>query len=229
MQQKIAINIISAVAEECELTAKEYQEKFDEVTQQWEPKFAAIAIFISWAKHSSRHFNNNTISLVQTIADQCGISTLNLMEEAKSYRMVWAEGGNSYQMQFAKTKGQDESEVWAVAPVIDKVIFGIQLTGSLFEREIEESGSTMLAAVGRKRKSRRDKDEKQFTFFEDQDGIEDGTSYTSAPRFAVHMLKSFHNRVWLEIEHRFLAYHIIKVLFGLVVPINEVKRTKNEI
>ncbi|CAJ1928391.1 unnamed protein product [Cylindrotheca closterium] len=121
MQQKIAINIISAVAEECELSAKEYQEKFDEVTQQWEPKFATIALFISWAKHNCRHFNNNTISLVQTIADQCGIITLDLMEEVKSYRMVRAEGGNSYQMQFAKTKGQDESEVRAVVLGYDEI------------------------------------------------------------------------------------------------------------
>mmetsp|Transcript_31612 Transcript_31612/g.76388 ORF Transcript_31612/g.76388 Transcript_31612/m.76388 type:complete len:166 (+) Transcript_31612:3074-3571(+) len=101
--REIAGNIVKLVEEQDELSEKEFQQKVDEVTEQWAPKFSTIALFISWAKHSSRHFNSNTIALLNTVAKQCGVTPLELLEKVKSYRIERASGGESYQMKFATT------------------------------------------------------------------------------------------------------------------------------
>eukprot|EP00980_Cylindrotheca_fusiformis_P014910 scaffold4064_cov145-Cylindrotheca_fusiformis.AAC.3 len=41
----------------------------------------------------------------------------------------------------------------------------------------------------------------------------DASAYSAPPRFQTHLLKSFENRVWQEIEFRFLAYQVAKFIF----------------
>ena len=60
--------------------------KITEVLDQWAPKFATIALFTRWAKRSTTHYNTDSISLVETIAKQAGISPLDVLEQLKTYR-----------------------------------------------------------------------------------------------------------------------------------------------
>ena len=36
-------------------------ENLNKIIKEWEPKLATITLFIRWARHGTRHFNNDSI------------------------------------------------------------------------------------------------------------------------------------------------------------------------
>eukprot|EP00980_Cylindrotheca_fusiformis_P026678 scaffold16891_cov70-Cylindrotheca_fusiformis.AAC.1 len=63
-----------------------YEERCRQIMTQWEPKFPTIALYVRWAKHSGRDYNTDSISLLNTLADQAGLTPLRFLKDVSFYR-----------------------------------------------------------------------------------------------------------------------------------------------
>ena len=70
-----------------ELSPEELATEEAKLQKEWGPKIPTVSLFIRWSKVSKRHFNNDSISLLKTIARQCTMSAVDLLEKVKTYRV----------------------------------------------------------------------------------------------------------------------------------------------
>jgi hypothetical protein len=198
------------------------EKKINEVVDLWKPQFPTVALYVRWASHAKRDFNRDSISLLHTVADQSGVSAIIFLDQVKSYRFT--PGGGPYGLKFTfatvKKKGGKGLEK-TYNKKVDGVVQGLKLTISYLEHQFVTNGCA-FGKAGMKRKSERVEvthNKKTSTInrrvTEDQDfDLGGDMKFRSEALIKTHLSTTFVTRLWMEIEHRFLAFHVVKFIFG---------------
>ena len=185
----------------------------NKIVKEWEPKLATVTLFIRWSQHGRRHFNNDSISVLYTMAQQCNFNCMSLLNSFKTYYFISASQRRmllpfGFQFHFAKTKGLQPS----YCSKIGKALNGLKLSIAYLHNQVE-CDHNLMGSIGMKRKAP-DNDKEQAhsgritrKFYMEQ------VVHESLPLFRCHTPKAFGLRLWKEIEHRFLAFHVVKGIF----------------
>src|SRR5210317_7462 len=124
--------------------------------KEWGPKIPTVSLFIRWSKVSKRHFNNDSISLLKTIASQWTMSAVDFLEKVKTYRVCPPSKADRlkpffFRMHFAKKKNSQTTtkELVPINRKIDEVIVGLKLTCCLLEEEMSVNSGSIMSKSGR--------------------------------------------------------------------------------
>eukprot|EP00980_Cylindrotheca_fusiformis_P005782 scaffold1203_cov117-Cylindrotheca_fusiformis.AAC.21 len=232
------------------MSSEDYESKVAEIVTQWEPKFPTIALYVRWAKTNKRDYNSDSIALLTTLAEQSGFSPLSFLTNIRSYLLSFSRKNRAktcpyrFSLSFAAPKNGGTRQEAAAALESDKkkkietdkrkrtaddklkiIITGIRLSCRMLNVSMMEGRNITLAVVRYKKKNKDDMEVADF-----RPNGPDVAAYTGTPRFQTHLLRSFENRVWQEIEFRFLAYQTVKFIFenALAGLQKEIPQPENE-
>jgi hypothetical protein len=221
--KKIAKQMVNSKSKSKILDDDMLEKKINEVVDLWKPQFPTVALYVRWASHAKRDFNRDSISLLHTVADQSGVSPIIFLEQVKSYRFT-PGGSGPYGLQFAfatvkKNGGNGVEKTYNKK--VDGVIQGLKLTISYLEHQFATNGCA-FGKAGMKRKSERVEvtHNKKTSIInrmvsEDLDfDLGGDVKFRSEALIKTHLSTTFVTRLWMEIEHRFLAFHVVKFIFG---------------
>ena len=231
--------------EDVEFHHNDFNKRFTHMSAAYAPTFQTITLFIRLAKRSKRNFNTDSMSVVQTIADQVFLKPPELLRKIKTYRLVKPSkpGGlepYGFRFQFAKKKDKASGKLVAVAPEVENVVLGLKITCIMLKRQAKGTSSATFLKVGRKRESKLD----QMTF-ELVDGQEDESTsaneddneqemptkndngqnlvksknHHTVPLIRCHKLSSFDKRIFTSLELRFIAFSATSFMFSTVLGI----------
>ena len=191
--------------------------------KEWAPKFPTISLFVRWAKKSTTNYNSDSLSLLRTIAEQAEMQPIEFLDSVRTYRVSLGGESDMYGVKFAFAK-KTVSGSKTLQPYNDKietVIQGLKYTCQLLEDAIHQSSTSTMAKIGRN-VSKKAESEQFFTLGDEEDSIlleQEGTSskskkFKAAPMLCCHLINTFDIRLWSEVEHRFLAYHVTYFVFS---------------
>ena len=82
-------NMRRSEKEVLDMTLLEEQEReFQEVIQEHLPTFSFSALYIRLGRRYRRHFNTDSIAVLRTLAQQTGVSPLEVLNSLKTYRVI---------------------------------------------------------------------------------------------------------------------------------------------
>lgn len=113
------------------------------------PTFSTLAFFLRVAKRRTTNFNNDSIALLRTVADQLKMKPVELLLGFKSYRLSKPKGKFApfgVKMGFAKHTNNEISTCEAA----ENVVASLQLTYHILEKQLNDSSSKTLIAIGRR-------------------------------------------------------------------------------
>ena len=70
------------------------EEELREAELKWAPKLPIIAMFFRWCTRGPRHFNSESISIIHTIAQQCNMDPVDLLQKMRIFYFVAATDKN---------------------------------------------------------------------------------------------------------------------------------------
>ena len=203
------------------LSPDEFQEKVQSVCQEWLPKTPTITLFIRWATACKRNFNADSISCLHTVAYQCNQDPLTFLDSLKSYRLVLLTKkvkARPYRFQFHFARCGSTVQTSYDAAEVKKALGGLKVSLACLQQQIKHPGN--LAQAGKKRK--RDGTSKDGGKWRISEHIE----YEGKSLLRCHLLTTFEARVWLEVKHRFLAFHVVNTIFRVAVGQGSVEESE---
>jgi hypothetical protein len=198
-----------------------------QIVELWKPQFPTVALFVRWASRAKRDFNRDSISLVHTIAEQSGLSAMVFLEQVKSYRFTRGlVGPYGFKFSFASAKSRGKVTEKTYNKKIDSVVHGLKLTIQYLELEFANNGCAMGKAGMKSRAQKMEVKKVGGTSvtikrkFSDvvQFDLGGNIKYAGEALVKTHLSHTFESRLWLEVEHRFLAFHVVKFLIVNAQP-----------
>eukprot|EP00980_Cylindrotheca_fusiformis_P017076 scaffold5240_cov70-Cylindrotheca_fusiformis.AAC.4 len=178
-----------------------------EIIKTWKPKLPTIVLFFRWAQRPTSHFNSDSISLIKTLAYQCGFTPLRLIADLKNYYFRTTNNKRrskcppfGFRLNFAEgSTGKD----LLISAETATALQGLQYAFSYLQRQVLKQEDSIRGKIGMRNQSV--KRLQQASDDEHYPGSGTSVIHTHTP-------DAFQKRVWLELEHRVLAYHIVRMV-----------------
>eukprot|EP00980_Cylindrotheca_fusiformis_P014991 scaffold4112_cov60-Cylindrotheca_fusiformis.AAC.9 len=171
--------------------------------------FQLLFFFFRWAQRPASHFNSDSISLVKTLALQCQFTPLRLIVDLKNYCFWTTNNRNNYlpfgfRLNFAEdSSGKDR----LISAKTATALKGLKYAFSYLQQQVLAEKDSIRGKIGM-----RDETTKNTPLSLEQQNDDDNSSGPGATVINTHTPEGFEKRVWLELEHRVLAYHIVRMV-----------------
>eukprot|EP00980_Cylindrotheca_fusiformis_P019042 scaffold6419_cov116-Cylindrotheca_fusiformis.AAC.3 len=206
----------------------------EQIMKLWKPKLPTMVLFFRWARRpAASHFNSDSISLVKILALQCGFSSpIQLVVDLKNYYVRTATSRKlckpfGFGLDFAKGRAKLDGRI-----VSDRTYTGLrglknafsflQQQVLSFEKEEDDStmggGSSSFAGMNRddqsKKNNNSNKNRKRRIMLSPHVWNVTRAQQAADTKALIRTYTpdSFEKRVWHELEHRVLAYHVVKMI-----------------
>ena len=155
--EKIAARLAEEQVDLTEVSDECLDDIMKNIVNDWKPRFSMITLFIRCASRSKRDFNRDSIAVLCTVAEQCNITTLNLLKEVKCYhynRGTYARQDSSnqspygFRLCFARKSDPDSFSKCASSKVNNSVL-GVKFTIASLEH-LMNTNKSVLGKVGMK-------------------------------------------------------------------------------
>eukprot|EP00980_Cylindrotheca_fusiformis_P022151 scaffold9048_cov74-Cylindrotheca_fusiformis.AAC.2 len=178
-----------------------------EIIELWHPKLPTIVLFFWWAQRPASHFKViASVLSAKTLAVQCGFTLLRLIVDLKNYYIRPTTNRNNFlpfgfRLSFAESKGRER----IISEKTEKAPEGLHYVFSyLQQQQVLAQKDSMMGKIGM-----RDQNRKKRVAPVNE---EDDSSGPDTSVIRTHTPDAFEKRVWLELEHRVLAYHIVRMV-----------------
>lgn len=183
-----------------------------QVMKEWSPKTDLICLHVRWAKKSKRNFHLDSISTLLTVSNQCGYHPLAFLIKAKTLvvhpRTQTMERGKfgvkfSLITRNSKKENVDEEK-------ISRQFAGLALTLAMLQSTAVGCRGN-IGQVGMRQKEARTSSLISLPNQNDLD--KPPIDIHGIPLLEFHKDCSFHNRLWRNIGHRWMAFRLVEHLF----------------
>ena len=176
----------------------------------WEPQRDIICLYVRWARQLRRNFNLDSIATLLCLSRQCGYTPVDFLCKVKTlsiYKNDKSCFGVSFHFDIPNRKDLNRER-------LNKEFHGLSVTLALLQEQVNHS-SSILGKTGRRQSpsmprmantvhiplDNKDKDKK------------DSLDVISPPTIEFHTQSSLMNRIWLSLNHRWLALYTTEHLF----------------
>jgi hypothetical protein len=174
----------------------------------WQPKKDIICMYVRWSKRLRRNFHLDSISTLLCVATQCDYTPHVFLKKIKTLTMCSSTTmyGLNFKFITSNNKGIDGS-------LLSERFLGLSVTLRLLQRGIVDSVGT-FGSVGLK-KGRGQQLPSSHNRIDTTISPTDKKKYTVAnqPTSKFHTNSGLIGRIWLAIQHRWIAIQLVEMLF----------------
>ena len=186
------------------------QEELIQLIQAWEPKRDIVCLYVRWARQLRRNFNLDSIATLLCLSRQCGYTPVDFIRKVKTLSIHKNQGKSAYGVTFhfevPNRKDIDGER-------LNKEFLGLSVTLALLQEQITDSPSILGKTRMRESSPR--------AAFPIAIQVDDSTTnnnertpcVVSHPNVEFHTQTSLLNRIWISINHRWLALNLTEHLF----------------
>jgi hypothetical protein len=183
-----------------------------QVMKEWSPKTDLICLHVRWAKQSKRNFHLDSISTLLTVSNQCGYHPLAFLTNAKTlvvHPRTRMKARGKFGVKFAlitRTSKKDKVD----GEKISRQFAGLALTLAMLQSTAVGCRGN-IGQVGMRQKEARTPS--LISLPNQNDSDQPPVDIHGIPLVEFHKDSSFHNRLWLNIGHRWMALRLVEHLF----------------
>lgn len=182
------------------------QDELIELIRVWEPQRDIICLYVRWARQLKRNFNLDSIATLLCLSRQCGYTPINFLRKVKTlsvFKSQKAAYGVSFH--FSVPERQDINE-----DRLNKEFLGLSVTLALLQEQVTNAPS-VLGKTGMRETVPRVPAPIGIPI--EGDNTQQTTSIVSHPTTEFHTQSGLLNRIWISINHRWIALYLIEHLF----------------
>ena len=181
------------------------QEELTQLIQTWEPQRDIICLYVRWARQLRRNFNLDSIATLLCLSRQCGYTPVDFIRKVKTlsiHRNHKATYGVTFHFDIPHRKDINRER-------LNKEFLGLSVTLALLQEQITTS-SSVLGKTQMRQSSPRTSYPMNIPI---QKKNMEQASIVAHPTIEFHTQSSLFHRIWMSINHRWLAFYIIEHLF----------------
>ncbi len=172
-----------------------------QIVRDWKPKQEILCLYVRIARKLPANFHLDSISTLLCISKQCGYNPVNFLTKTKCLQI--SPSGSKYGFSFMfKTISNKSID----GTTLDRKFVGLSLTLTLLEQSVASSCG-VIARDGMRSSAPCKPINKKLDI-----GNSSTVSYNTMPSNEFHKRTSLINRLWLAINHRWMAYHLVEQL-----------------
>lgn len=172
------------------------------IVQDWRPKQEILCLYVRIARKLPANFHLDSISTLLCISKQCDYTPVNFLTKTKSLHISPSGGRYGFSFLF-KTISNKET----LGHELDRKFVGLSLTLTLLEHTVSNSCG-VISRDGMRSGAPREPVTKSLDL-----GGSTNVSFKTMPSHEFHKRSSLIHRLWLAINHRWIAYHLAQHLF----------------
>jgi hypothetical protein len=187
-----------------------------QMMKEWSPKTDLITLHVRWAKKSKHNFHFDSMSTLLVVSNQCSLHPLVFLKEAKNLvvhtrtqRLVQGKLGVRFVF---KTVNNKKANVQR--DTISRRIAGLALTLAMLQSTTAGCRGS-IGKVGMRQKAGT-RTPSTISILTNDSGSS-RTALHGFPMIEFHKESSLHQRLWLNIGHRWMALHLVEHLFQPIV------------
>ena len=178
------------------------EEELIELIRVWEPQRDIICLYVRWARQLRRNFNIDSIATLLSLSRQCGYKPVDFLCKVKTLSVRKSEKtcfGVSFHFDIPHRKDLNRDK-------LNKEFIGLSVTLALLQEQVHSS--SILGKTGKRASTPRIANPMQIPL-----GNNCSTDVVAHPTIEFHTQSSLMNRIWLSVNHRWLALFTIEHLF----------------
>ncbi len=182
------------------------QDELIQLIRAWEPQRDIICLYVRWSRQLRRNFNLDSIATLLCLSRQCGYSPVEFLCKVKTLSIIKnqkAAYGVTFHFDVPNRKDVNRER-------LNKEFLGLSVTLALLQEQVTDSpsvlGKTGMRHTGPRTTSRID-------IPVDSQTEPQTTTVDAHPNVEFHTQSSLLNRIWISINHRWLALYLIEHLF----------------
>ena len=182
------------------------QDELIKLIQSWEPQRDIICLYVRWARQLRRNFNLDSIATLLCLSRQCDYTPVDFLRKVKTlsiYKNLKAAYGVSFLFDIPNRKDIKNRDR------LSKEFLGLSVTLALLQEQVTESPSILGKTRMRQTGAR--------TAYQMNIPINGNsnqqTCVNSHPTIEFHTQSSLLSRIWISINHRWLALYVCEHLF----------------
>ena len=171
----------------------------------WEPQRDILCLYVRWARQLRRNFNLDSIATLLCLSRQCGYTPVDFLCKVKTLSILKNDKscfGVFFQFDIPNRKDLNREH-------LNKEFIGLSVTLALLQEQVNHS-SSILGKTGMRQSSSSPRVANPVHIAMDK---EHSTNVISHPMVEFHTQPSLMNRIWLSLNHRWLALYILEHLF----------------
>ena len=182
------------------------QDELVQLIKTWEPQRDIICLYVRWARQLRRNFNLDSIATLLCLSRQCGYTPVDFLRNVKTlsvHKNQKSTYGVSFHFDIPNRKDVHRER-------LNKEFLGLSVTLSLLEEQVTESPS-ILGKTGMRQSLPRKAYPMDIPIAGDK--MSRHASVVTHPNVEFHTQSSLLNRIWISINHRWLALFLTEHLF----------------
>jgi len=184
------------------------EEELLQLIRVWEPQRDIICLYVRWARQLRRNFTLDSIAALLCLSRQCGYTPLDFLRKVKTlsiHKNDKAVYGVTFHFDVPNRPDVNREQ-------LNKEFLGLSVTLSLLQEQVTDSPS-ILGKTGMRQRAPRTACPIVIPI-EDTSKNKTNPSVVAQPNIEFHTQSSLLNRIWVSINHRWLAlYSIIEHFF----------------
>jgi hypothetical protein len=181
-----------------------------QLMKEWTPKTDLIKLHVRWARKSPQNFHLDSLSTLLTVSNQVDylphlflLKAKTLVVFPRSSRFTYGKFGVRFEFKTVSSKDVDSEK-------ISRQFAGLALTLSMLQSAVIGRRGT-IGKVGMRQSAARTPS--LISFVDNDDSEETPRGFLGIPLMEFHKESSLHKRLWLNINHRWMALQLVVLLF----------------
>ena len=185
------------------------QDELIQLVKAWEPKRDIICLYVRWARQLRRNFNLDSIATLLCLSRQCRYTPVDFVRQVKTLSIQKNNGKSAYGVTFhfdiPNRKDLDREQ-------LNKEFLGLSVTLAFLQEQITDSPS-ILGKTRMRESQPRTAFPIGIPIDERNRKSQEHATVISYPNVEFHTQESLLNRIWVSINHRWLALYLTEHLF----------------
>ena len=177
-------------------------EEILQIIQDWKPKQEILCLYVRIARKLPANFHLDCISTLLCISKQCGYTPVNFLTKTKCLQVTPSGGRYGFTFMFKTVSNRTID-----GDALDRKFVGLSLTLTLLEHSVSNSCG-VISRDGMRSRAPREPVTKQLDL-----GGASNLPFKTMPSNEFHKKTSLINRLWLAVNHRWMAFHLVEQLF----------------
>ncbi len=182
------------------------QDELIKLIQCWEPKRDIICLYVRWARQLRRNFNLDLIATLLCLSRQCDYTPIDFLRKVKTVSCVKNQKaiyGITFLFDIPNRKDVKHRER------LNKEFLGLSVTLALLQEQVTEAPS-ILGKTGMRQSGPRTAYPVNIPISNNNN---QHVSVVTHPTMEFHKQSSLYNRIWMSINHRWIALYLTEHLF----------------
>jgi hypothetical protein len=183
------------------------QEELIQLIKAWEPQRDIVCLYVRWARQLRRNFNLDSIATLLCLSRQCGYTPIDFLRKVKTLSIHKNQKnvyGVTFHFDVANRKDINRER-------LNKEFLGLSVTLALLQEQVTDCPS-VLGKTGMRQSGARTVYPMHIPI-NGTSNCEQRASVLTHPTVEFHTQSSLLNRIWLSINHRWLALYLTEHLF----------------